>query len=140
MERVVLCFVGVISFVNESDVRADWLSGIEAMTTEEVMGLVVFWEWRATRAVVIVLMAFQSSSLSSVRVQVGVVAWVAQCWFGLSGGRRAVDVGLVVTKSESDLDHSKMSLSQSGPDALEIKWSVSLMLSLVRFPLMAVEP
>ncbi len=91
-------------------------------------------------AAVIVLMAVQSSSSSSVRPWFGMVARVAQCWFGLSGGRRGVAVGLVVMKSASGLDHSEMSLIQSGPVVLEISRRVSPMLSLERFPLIAVEP
>ncbi len=113
MEQVGLRFIGVMSFVIDSDIRTDWLSGIEAMTTKEVVGFAVFWDCRVTRAIVIVLMAFHSSSLSSVRAWVGVEAWVAQCWFGLSGGRRAVNVGLDAMKSASGLDHSKMNLSHS---------------------------
>ncbi len=68
------------------------------------------------------------------------VAWVAQCWFGLSGGRRIEVVGLFATKSASGFDHPKMSFIQSVPDVREMNWRASLMLSLVRFPLMAVEP
>ncbi len=37
-----LCFVGVISLVAESDVRTDLLSGIEATTTDDVIGLIIF--------------------------------------------------------------------------------------------------
>ncbi len=74
MECVGLCFVGVMSLVTESDVRTNWLSGIEATTMEDVLGLVVFWDCMAMRAVMIVSMAFRSSSLSSVRPWVGMVA------------------------------------------------------------------
>ena len=101
-----------MSFVAESDVRTDWLSGAEATTTDVVVGLVVLWDSRVTQAVVILSLAFQSSSLSSVRARVRMVAWVAQCWFGLSGGRRLAFVGLLRTKSASGFDQFEMSLIQ----------------------------
>ncbi len=66
--------MGVMSFVAESVVRTDWLSGIEATTTEDVAGLAVLLDCRAMRAVVIVSMAFQSSSSSSVMLWEGMVA------------------------------------------------------------------
>ncbi len=74
MVREGLCFVGVMSLVVESDARTDWLSGIGATTTDDVMWLFVFWDCRAMRVIVIVSAAFQSSSLSSVRPWVGMVA------------------------------------------------------------------
>ncbi len=79
-----------MSLVRESDMRTDWVSGIGATTTNDVLGLVVFWSRKALQVNVIVSTAFQSSSLSSVRVWFEMVAWEAQCWFGLSGGRREV--------------------------------------------------
>ncbi len=126
--------------VTESDVRTDLLSGTKVTTMDDVVGLVVFWDSRVTQAVVIVSLAFQSSSLSSVREWVGVVAWVSQCWLGLSGGRRVAVVGLFLTKLASGLDHSEMSLIQSGPDVSEMSWRALPMLLSLMFPLMAVEP
>ncbi len=81
--QVGLCFVWVMSFVNESDVRTDWLSGTKVTTVDDVVGLVVFWDSRVTRAVVIVSMVVQSSSSSFMRARVRVVAWVTQMlvWF-----------------------------------------------------------
>ncbi len=69
-----LCFVGVMSLVAESDVKTDWLSGIKATTTDDAMGLFVFRDCKAIGAVMIVLMAVHSSSLSSMRSGVGMVA------------------------------------------------------------------
>ncbi len=66
--------MGVTSFVMELDVRTDWLSGVVATTTEGAVGLVVFSDCKVMRAVVIVLTAFQSSSLSLVRPLFGIVA------------------------------------------------------------------
>ncbi len=79
-----------MSLVSESDVRTDWLSGIGATTTDDVSGLVVFRSRRTLRVDVIVSTAFQSSTSSSVRARLGMVALAAQCWFGLSGGRSSV--------------------------------------------------
>ncbi len=62
-----LHFVGVMSLVAESDVRTDWLSSIKATAMDDVVGLFAFWDCRSMRAVVIVLMAVQSSSSSSMR-------------------------------------------------------------------------
>ncbi len=90
MDLVGLRFKGVLSLVRESDVRTDWLSDIGTTTTEDVLGLAVFWFRRAVQADVIVSTAFQSSTLSSVRARLWIVALEAQCWFDLSGGRRAV--------------------------------------------------
>ncbi len=56
MVREGLSFVGVMSLVTESDVRTDWLSGIETTTMDDAVGLFIFWDCRAMRAVVIVLM------------------------------------------------------------------------------------
>ena len=83
-------FLGVMSLVNESDVRTDRVSGIGATMTEEVLGLVVLWSLRVVRADVIVSTAFQSSTSSSVSARLWMVAVAAQCWFGLSGGRSSV--------------------------------------------------
>ncbi len=69
-----LLFVGVMSFVMESEVSTNWLSGIKATTTDDAMGFVAFWDRRAMHAVVIVLVAFQSSSSSSISLQFGMVA------------------------------------------------------------------
>ncbi len=69
-----LHFMGVMSLVTESALRTDWLSGIEATTTEDVVGLIVLWDCNAMHAVVILLMAVQSSSSPSVRPWVGMVA------------------------------------------------------------------
>ncbi len=66
--------MGVMSLVAESVVRTNWLSGIEATTTEDVIGLTVLWDCNAMRVVVIGLMAFQSSSLSSMKPWKGMVA------------------------------------------------------------------
>ncbi len=44
----------MMSFVNESDVRTNWLSGTKVTTTDDVVGMVVLWDCRVTRAVVIV--------------------------------------------------------------------------------------
>ncbi len=52
-----LCFVGVMSLVAESDIRTDLLSGIKATTTDDVKGLVIFWDCRVMRAIVMVSMA-----------------------------------------------------------------------------------
>ncbi len=68
------------------------------------------------------------------------VAWVAQCWFGLSGGRRLTFVGLLRTKSASGFDQFEMSLIQSSPDVSEINHMALPMLSSSMFPLMAAEP
>ncbi len=99
-----------MSFVNESDIRTDWLSGTKVTMTDDVVGLVVLWDSRVICVVVIMSIVVQSSSSSLVRAQVRVVAWATQCWFSLSGGRRAAVVGLVSTKSASGFDHSEMSL------------------------------
>ncbi len=74
-----LRFEGVISLVAESDIRANWVSDIEAASTDDVVGLFIFWECSTRRAVVIMSMAFQSSSLSSVRPWFRMVAWVVHC-------------------------------------------------------------
>ncbi len=66
--------MGVMSFVVESDVRTDWLSGTKGTTMDDAVGFVVFWDRIAMRAVEIVLMAFQSSSLSLVSPWFGMVA------------------------------------------------------------------
>ncbi len=86
-----------MSLVAESDVRTDWLSGTEVTMIDDVIGVVVLWESRVTQAIVILSLAFQSSSLSSVRARVRMVTWVAQCWFDMSGGRRLAIVGLLRT-------------------------------------------
>ncbi len=138
--RTGLCLVGVMSFVAESNVRNDWLSGTEVTTADDVVGLVVFWDSREMQAVVILSLAFQSSSLSSVRARVRLVAWVAQCWLGLSGGRRLAVVGLLLMKLARGFNHSEMSLIQSCPDVLEIRRMVLPMLLSAIFPLMALEP
>ncbi len=64
----------MMSLGTESDVRIDWLSGIKVTVIEDVVGLFEFWDFKAMHVVVIVLMAFQSSSLSSVRLWVEMVA------------------------------------------------------------------
>ncbi len=92
MDLVGLRFGVVLSLVNESDVRTDWLSDIGATTTDDVSGLVVFWFRRALRVAVMVSTAFQSSTLSSVSARLWIVALEAQCWLAFSGGRRAVAV------------------------------------------------
>ncbi len=66
--------MGVMSLVAESDVKTDWLSGIEATTTDDAMALFVFMDCKAMHAVVIMPMAVQSSSLSSMRPWVRMVA------------------------------------------------------------------
>ncbi len=40
--RVGVHFVGVMSFVAESDIRTNWLSGTKVTTKDDVVGLVVF--------------------------------------------------------------------------------------------------
>ncbi len=115
-------------------------SGTKVTTTDDVVGLVVFWDSMVTRAVVILSPAFQSSSSSSMRGQVRMVAWVAQCWFGLSCGRRVAFAGLLLTKLARGFDHSEMSLIHSGPDVSKIRRMALPMLLLSMFPLMAVEP
>ncbi len=62
MGRVGLRLVGVMSFVAESDVRTDWLSGAEATMMDVVVRLVVLWDSRVFQAVEILSLAFQSSS------------------------------------------------------------------------------
>ncbi len=62
--QVRLCFVGVMSFVNKSNVRIDWLSGTKVTMMYDVVGLVVLWNSRVTRAVVIMSMVVQSSSFN----------------------------------------------------------------------------
>ncbi len=92
MDLVGLRFEGVMSLDRESDFRTDWLSGIGATTTDDVLGLVVLWALRVLCVDVIVSTAFQSSSLSSVRPWFVMAAWDTQCWSGVSGGRRAVAI------------------------------------------------
>ncbi len=58
--------------------QTDWLSGIAVTTTEDDVGLVVFWESRVVQAAVIMLIAFQSSSSSLVSPWFGKVAADAQ--------------------------------------------------------------
>ncbi len=96
-----LRLVGVTSFDMESVAKTNWLSSIVATTLDGAVGLVVLSNCSATRAVLIMLMAFQLSSSSLVRPLVDMVAWDAQCWFGLSGGRREDAVGLVTTNVAS---------------------------------------
>jgi len=61
-----VAFVGVVVHGPESEVRTDWLSGMDVITTNEAAGVVMFMDWMLEHASAIRVVAAQSLSLSSV--------------------------------------------------------------------------
>ncbi len=131
---------GVVSLGVESIVRTDWLLDMAKTTTDETVGAATLMVRRWLSASVIVLIAAQSSSLSSVRPLLWISALLAHRWSFLRGGRSSAMVGLLRTVSANGLDQVTRSLLQSGPDVSEMLRSTSVMMSSERILLMAVVP